>query len=352
MLTTIGKDNAFDPFLDYLKSLQWDNSPRGDNWLINHAGAADSTYTRAVSKRFLISVVARTFEPGCKVDTMLILSGDQGTKKSTLFNVLAGDEFFTDHLSPIDSKDARQELRGPAIVEMAELDAMNKKESTQIKAFITTRIDRLRESYGRTTNSYPRRCVFVGTTNETGYLKDSTGGRRFWPVSVKGKINIGAISKIRDQLWAEAVEWYRCGINWWLSDEEELLAIDAQRAVYENGAFDDQIYNYLLLPKRNVKPDWWYCFHENGTRRYLAIEEVWNVLDIDTKQRGQMNKTVRKSIEGIIGGNQTVRNVVTTDTARRKLELYVIPDEFYVRNTHQTLLPVEDDYDSTGEMPF
>lgn len=332
----IGAGNSYDDVRDYFESLEWDHNQRAETWLIDYAGADDSQYTRAVSKRFLISVVARTFEPGCKVDTVLILSGPQGVKKSTLFNVMANRTWFTDHLSPLSSKDAKQELAGPMIIELAELDALSKRESNEVKAFITAQKDRYRLPYGRVVNEFPRRCVLVGTTNESGFLKDPTGGRRFWPVSV-GNIDISGLSAVRSQLWAEAVEWYKLGIGWWLTDEEEVFAKQQQESVIEIGAFDDIIYNYVMAPRRDIKPDWWKCFGDDGKRNYLVMEEVKEALGFDNSQWSKELYRVKKSVETVIGGNELRRGVFQRSDGINKLRYYVIPDEFKVKNYEPTL---------------
>ena len=184
--------------------------PRLDTWLITLSRHRQHDYVRAVGARWLISAVARVFHPGAKADCALILEGPQGIKKSTALSVMA-QPWFTDRLSDLGSKDAAMETKGVWIIEIAELDTMSRAEVSAIKAFMSRTHDRFRPPYGKRLVDLPRQCVFAGSINpEGGYLKDATGGRRFWPV-VCGQIDIDALARDRDQLWAEARDRFRNG---------------------------------------------------------------------------------------------------------------------------------------------
>lgn len=237
--------NPFNPLQDYLHGLEWDGKPRLNRALHRLLGCADNEYVSAVSRRFLIGAVARALNPGCKMDTMLILEGQQGLKKSTAVAALFGDGWFTDELGDLGSKDAAMQVQGIWCVEIAELATMNRAESNRIKEWITRRIDRFRPPYGRNIISAPRQCVLIGTVNpEGGYLKDATGGRRFWPVECTS-INIEWIEKYRNLLWAEAVQAYKDGERWWFDHDERHIAEAEQEQRYESDPWDDRVSDFL-----------------------------------------------------------------------------------------------------------
>jgi len=173
----------------------------------------------------MIAAVARAYEPGCQVDTILIAEGAQGIGKSSAFRALAvRDEWFACDLPDIKHKDAVHHVLGPWIIELDELDALSRKEATSVKSYVSRRTDRARLSYGKLSTNHPRRVVFCGTTNEDTYNTDATGGRRYWPFKVRRQIDVSAIERDRDQLWAEAVHCYRNGEPWYF-DEPALQKI-------------------------------------------------------------------------------------------------------------------------------
>jgi predicted P-loop ATPase len=195
------------PVRAYLDALTWDGTPRLDNWLATYAGAIDGAYVRAVGALPLIAAVRRVREPGAQFDELLVLESQQGTLKSTALRTLCPvDAWFSDDLPlGVDSKQVIERTSGKWIVEAAEMHGNRGREAEQLKAFLSRRVDGpVRLAYDRLPTSIPRQFVLIGTTNATaGYLKDSTGARRFWPVRVR-RFDVEALGADRDQLWAEA----------------------------------------------------------------------------------------------------------------------------------------------------
>lgn len=253
--------HQFHPIRDYLKSLPaWDKVPRVDTLLIDYLGAPDNTYTRQATSKMLLAAVKRVFEPGCKMDNMLVISGDPGIGKSTIIGKLAG-EWFSDSLTFEDMKDktAAEKLQGYWIIEIPEMKGMKKVDVESVKSFLSRTDDIYRAAYAHNTVKRPRQSVFFGTVNDmAGYLKDVTGNRRFWPVAVsgKGEKSVWDIdSSVRDQIWAEVYCRYRHGERSLVLDREaEAIAVENQTEALEQDDREGMVSEYL----DTLIPDDWY----------------------------------------------------------------------------------------------
>lgn len=272
----IARDNSFHPVRDYLRGLKWDGTVRAENLFSRYFGSPQTDYVREISRMFLISMVARILDPGCKVDHMPIVeAADQGTLKSSACAVLGGN-WFSDNMPEIGAgKEVSQHLRGKWLIEVGEMHAMGRAETTQLKAFISRRVERYRPSYGYREVEEPRQCVFIGTTNKEAYLRDETGGRRFWPVK-SGVIDIEALVADRDQMFAEAVVLYDAGVPWWPDKAFERDIIQPeQESRYETDAWEDSIKEFLNL---RLVTD------------HTTVNEVAGALGIETARLGTIEQ--------------------------------------------------------------
>jgi len=241
----VARRDPYDPLREHLESLEWDGVERGTKLFTHYLEAAENPdYCEAVAKRWLVSLVARGMEPGCKVDTVLIIEGVQGLKKSQALNILGGD-FYCE--SSFEAQDKDKKLIGSKywLIEMAELAGLGKKDAEHLKNFISTRVDSYRPPYGKVMRDAPRRCVFVGSTNDDVYLKDHTGNRRYWPLALR-TIHLEDLKRDRDQIIAEAVHWYKKGELWWAQPEELGHFDDAAEKRNEAPPYVEQILSHFI----------------------------------------------------------------------------------------------------------
>lgn len=229
-IQTVAHAERYHPIREWLLALQWDGRSRLDKWLVYALGESPQSlspqqyeYLSLVGRYWLLGMVWRVMEPGCKFDYCVVLEGIGGLRKSTLVEVLAGREYFSD--TPFDmsrGKEAQEQVQGVWGYEIAELSALSKADVNAIKAFISSKVDRYRVAYGTTVESFPRQCVLTGTTNEDTYLRDRTGNRRFWPAPVRHVINTEWVQRQRGQLFAEAFALYLQGVEYTPSAEQEI----------------------------------------------------------------------------------------------------------------------------------
>ena len=254
LLAVVAAERIYHPIKDYFAGLTWDGVPRLDSLLIDYCGAEDTPYTRAVTRKTLCAAVARVYEPGRKFDSILVLSGPQGIGKSTFFAKLGG-AWYSDSLAISDMKDktAAEKLQGYWILELGELAGIKKVDVETVKSFVTRVDDKYRQAYGMVVESHPRSCIIVGTTNsESGFLRDITGNRRFWPVQVSehGSHHPWDLEEI-DQVWAEAIQAYKDGESLFLSGEVAQMAYAKQQEAMESDDREGLVQDYLdrLLPE-------------------------------------------------------------------------------------------------------
>lgn len=301
---TVATERARHPLREWLEEIRWDGKDRLDGWLTYCLGAPDTEYTRAVGAAWCISAVARVFEPGCKADYVLVLEGAQGIGKSTALRVLAGNEYFTDELPPLGTKDAALQLRGSWIIELAELDTVRRADVSVVKAFLTSTIDKYRPPYAHTTIEVPRQCVFAGTVNDVEWLAD-VDNRRFWPVPTPA-CDVSAVEAEREQIWAEAVYRYRIGEKWWIIErgiakkaremQDSRRLTDAWGPVLDRylAQRDDTSIGEILSDALGIRPERWEMVHKTRVGRHLVSQRVWRRYKATLNQDDIEGKAIRE----------------------------------------------------------
>jgi predicted P-loop ATPase len=242
-INRVCREHPYNPIHDYLTGLKWDGVPRLEWWLQKLVGAPDTEFVKLIGPKVLIGAVARAMEPGCKVDTILVLEGPQGLKKSSAISTLFGEEHSAESVSLFDQHNKMvMQMMGAWCVELAEFVAVIRKDQNAVKGLISMRSDRVVLPYAKTATTHPRRCVFFGTINpdESGYLTDSTGNRRYWPVTATA-IDLDAIRSRRDLLWAEAYHLWKVGERWWLEGDENKLAEEQAADRQEDDAWAEPL---------------------------------------------------------------------------------------------------------------
>ncbi len=224
----VARANTFHPVLNYLRSLKHDGIDRVDTWLTDFLGVPDTPYARLVGRFYLVAMCMRVMQPGVKFDYCLVLEGTQGRRKSTALEALAG-EWFSETDLDLTHKDSMSYIRGKWLHEFSELGSLMRAEERRQKSFLSRRVDEFRPTYGRREIRCLRQIVFAGTTNEYQWNKDPTGGRRFWPISIPGDIDLTGLRAMRDQLFAEAFQLAQQGERFWPTAEEQREHFDEQQ---------------------------------------------------------------------------------------------------------------------------
>ena len=318
-VTKVADDRSYHPIREFLASLpEWDKVPRVDTILVDFLGASDNAYVRAVTRKTLCGAIARVMNPGCKFDTMLVLNGPQGKGKSTLISKLCG-EWFNDSLLLNDTKDktAAEKLQGYWILEIGELAGLKKTEIETLRGFLSRQNDIYRASFGRRATPHPRQCVFIGTTNaENGYLRDTAGNRRFWPVKTPGDAARASWEMTEEeirQIWAEALVRYKEGEPLHLDNELAGMALKEQQIAMEVDEREGMVRDYLEmpLPERWDKMDIfdrrnYICGSEFGGEREPGVRRRERVCNMEIwcecfgKERGNLKRQDANEISAIM----------------------------------------------------
>lgn len=301
----ISSQRSFHPIKERIEAVEWDGFERLETLLIDYLGAEDTPFVRAITVKTLVAAVSRLYNPGVKFDYVLVLCGEQGIGKSTLFAKI-GQEWYSDSLTVSDMKDktAAEKLRGVWIMEMSELSGIRRTDVETVKAFISRCDDQYREPYATYVQTHLRQCVLVGTTNTTdGFLRDITGNRRFWPVNVSGNSEKKAWNleeRVVAQIWAEALERYRSGETLYLPPALEDVAVQHQKIAMESDPRLGIIEEYLKERDKDT----------------VCLMELW--CECLLHDRSQMRKKDAMELEAILMqiGNWDVYRGNTTGKTR------------------------------------
>ncbi|WP_302187846.1 virulence-associated E family protein [uncultured Lactobacillus sp.] len=287
-----------------LESVKWDGKPRLDTLFIDTLGVEDDPagYARAVTRRWLVGAVKRVYEPGCKFEMVPMLTGEQGIGKSTLIRRLATPMFFNSGLRGMKDKDDKIDLLGNWIIELGELTAVKRSAIQDIKNFISDQEDKYREPYGKLSVAHPRKSVFIGTTNESEFLKDSTGNRRFFPLECSGKrikLDPKNPAFLTDdyllQVLAEAREAYQAGEKCYIEPADGAIyshSIEAQKAAKIEDPFEETVLNFLnssVTENFHELKAWQQRYIINGEQPGGVSEQQWS-------QRKPLGETTNKEI--------------------------------------------------------
>lgn len=307
------KKCAYHPVREYLEGLTWDGTPRLDTLLVDYFGAEDNIYVRAAARKWMCGAVARVMQPGCKFDSALILSGEQGLGKSTFCQIISKG-WYNDSDISMGDKEGYLSLHGSWIIELAELSSVKKKDIETVKTFISKSRDTYRAPYERRLSEHARQCVFFGTTNEIEILRDRSGSRRFWPIEVATMTDFDRLEQNTDQLWAEALYRWRQGERLYMDDENvKAVWLEESEMFTESDDLQAQVLEFLDRP---LCANWYDLSPESrrdyingdvpgateGTERrdYISLAELKvEMLGLDRRKAGT-DRTVSLQLSGVL----------------------------------------------------
>ena len=304
---TVAYRHKFNPAQERLRALadQWDGSRRLENWLVEYLGAAvnnsNSAYLTEIGAAWMKGVAARVLLPGCKRDDVLVTRGAQGIGKSTAALAIAeaiAPDAFTDSLGNLESKDSKAAIRGIIIAELGELSVLNKSDLESVKVYVATRTDHFREAYGRGERDYPRTVSFIGTTNHPTFLKDPTGNRRFWPVTLPAPINIPRFKAILPQLLGEAARRVLDGEQWFVNDRTALAQAEAVRAAH----FQDDVWTDAVLDAARR------LMNVPGSE-FVTIPKILTLMEVRIEQQTVQNQMRIGGILRVAGWNDKKKRI-------------------------------------------
>ena len=299
------KTNIYNPVRDYFEGLVWDGESRLETLFIEYFGCKDDLYTREIPRKTLVGAVTRVYEPGCKFDNVMVFDGAQGIGKTQFVYILAhGDKWYRELLTTSDRQKAVEQISGGLLVEMSELSATKTNKIEEEKAFISAREDRYRPPYALYTEEFKRQCIFIGTTNLREYLKDSTGNRRYWPITCNTKLDFDKFKANVDQIWAEAVVLYKAEYGVVLSPEVEIMAQQEQEGRFDQDSWEPIINEWLETDAPVARYDEVdyndYTVENMEPRNRVCVFEIYRDC---LKMKGQPDRRESKKIGYILNRN-------------------------------------------------
>jgi predicted P-loop ATPase len=311
------EEESFHPIRDYIRQLKWDGTKRVDTLFADYFGAPNNSYTKEASRKMLVGALARAFVPGIKFDLVITFVGPEGTGKSTFIGKLGG-KWYSDTFTTVHGKESFEQIQGAWIMEIAELSGLRKAEVEAVKHFLTKQVDSFRPAYARVVESFPRQCIFVGTTNSADFLKSTTGNLRFIPIDVRPEAVTKSVwDDLNDdevgQIWAEAYTMYKKGETLYMSPEADAIAKREQAGHVEQDERTGLVEKYLdtLLPldwddmgpiERSIYFDSSSKPKGEVLRGYVCAAQIWcecfgrDIKDMDrykTREINEIMKTLR-----------------------------------------------------------